>query len=425
MRFLPVLLLAASVLGCGKSKTDEVKSDVALHIIDLKSDNPSVRLAAVERLGRLGTDAKDAIPALHEALADKDVTVRETAETALAQVDMVGQLARTRQVSDSLRKLGTAMHNYEANMKGFPLAAIPLRQEGQPPRAGLSWRVELLPYLGEEKLYDRFRRDEPWHSEHNSKLIDQMPMVYAPPDVPGATHKPGETYYQVFTSPQGQFASAFLDPRYYQPGGMSPLSVASFLDGLSNTILIVEAGRPVPWTKPEDVFYRVEEPLPKLGHAVPGRFSVCMGDGSVHTYSSRGSMRELRKLIGRADGEVMDPELLSPKRIPRPGGDRGNVNGVVTFRGQPLTTGWIIFHSSDGREFAGAVSADGRYKVADVPVGSARVTVATRPIQVMNREDEEKYKNAPPIPAEYCTVLTTRLQVEVVKGENSIDFDLK
>ena len=42
----------------------------------------------------------------------------------------------------------------------------------------LSWRVHLLPYLGEEELYRRFRHAEPWFSDHNSKLIERMPAVY-------------------------------------------------------------------------------------------------------------------------------------------------------------------------------------------------------------------------------------------------------
>jgi hypothetical protein len=206
---------------------------------------------------------------------------------------------------------------------------------------------------------------------------------------------------------------------------MSRMHVGGFPDGLSNTILIVEAGKPVPWTKPEDVFYRIEEPVPKLGHAAPGRFSVCMGDGSAHTFSTRGSTRELRKLIGRHDGEVMDPDLLSPRRAPRPGGERATAQGVVTYKGQPLPLGWIIFHSKDGREFAGAISPDGRYTVAELPLGPAQVTVATRPTQIMSREEFEMYKKAPPLPPQYSTINTTPLRVEVGKGETTVNFDLK
>ncbi len=42
----------------------------------------------------------------------------------------------------------------------------------------LSWRVHLLPYLGEQELYRKFRHDEPWFSENNASLIEQMPAIY-------------------------------------------------------------------------------------------------------------------------------------------------------------------------------------------------------------------------------------------------------
>src|SRR5262249_19374530 len=38
-----------------------------------------------------------------------------------------------------------------------------------------SWRVHLLPFLGEDKLYKEFRLNEPWDSDHNKKLLSRMP----------------------------------------------------------------------------------------------------------------------------------------------------------------------------------------------------------------------------------------------------------
>ena len=45
-------------------------------------------------------------------------------------------------------------------------------------RSGLSWRVHLLPYLGEHKLYRKFHLDEAWDSPHNQRLLDKMPAIY-------------------------------------------------------------------------------------------------------------------------------------------------------------------------------------------------------------------------------------------------------
>jgi hypothetical protein len=39
-----------------------------------------------------------------------------------------------------------------------------------------SWRVLLLPYLGYDELYRRYRFDEPWNGPHNSLLAGEMPL---------------------------------------------------------------------------------------------------------------------------------------------------------------------------------------------------------------------------------------------------------
>src|SRR5581483_2163049 len=51
-------------------------------------------------------------------------------------------------------------------------------KEGRPT---LSWRVALLPYLGEEALYKEFKLDEPWDSLHNKKLLKKMPKALQAP----------------------------------------------------------------------------------------------------------------------------------------------------------------------------------------------------------------------------------------------------
>ena len=42
-----------------------------------------------------------------------------------------------------------------------------------------SWRVELLPYLDQNDLYGQYRMNEPWDSENNKKVLEQMPAVSA------------------------------------------------------------------------------------------------------------------------------------------------------------------------------------------------------------------------------------------------------
>jgi len=53
----------------------------------------------------------------------------------------------------------------------------------------------------------------------------------------------------------------------------------------------------------------------------------------------------------------------------------GVVTGKVTYQNQPLTSGAVIFHGTDGRVDSGAIDSEGRYTIPQAPIGPARVTV--------------------------------------------------
>lgn len=115
----------------------------------------------------------------------------------------------------------------------------------------LSRRVAGLPFLGQQDLYAKFHVDEPWDGPHNKTLLTQMPSVYAPvlrKDEPRIS-----TYYQVFTGPSTLFDD-----------GLGP-KLSDIKDEISNTLMVVEAGSPDPWTKPEDTLYEKDKSFPKLG----------------------------------------------------------------------------------------------------------------------------------------------------------------
>ncbi len=43
---------------------------------------------------------------------------------------------------------------------------------------GRSWRVDILPFLGQEALFAQYKQNEPWDSENNKKVLAQMPDVF-------------------------------------------------------------------------------------------------------------------------------------------------------------------------------------------------------------------------------------------------------
>jgi len=222
--------------------------------------------------------------------------------------------ASVRKVSmDNLKQILLAMHNYHDANNHFPAPAI-YSGDG---KALLSWRVELLPYLAQSDLYKQFRRNESWDSPHNRALLDRMPAVFALPgrrtggssstsssagDTSSSTTTAStaghSTYYQVFVGPGAAFEKR-LKRR-----------VADITDGLSNTIMVVEAASPVPWTKPEDLVYDPDLPLPELGGGFKGFFNVAMADGSVHAVRRDFDKAEFRKAITCNGGEVLDLDRL-------------------------------------------------------------------------------------------------------------------
>jgi hypothetical protein len=57
------------------------------------------------------------------------------------------------------------------------------------------------------------------------------------------------------------------------------------------------------------------------------------------------------------------------------GRSTGHVTGQVTYKGQPLPSGTVLFHGPDGATGHSAIWPDGRYEVRDVPVGPWKITV--------------------------------------------------
>jgi len=73
-------------------------------------------------------------------------------------------------------------------------------------------------------------------------------------------------------------------------------------DGTSTTILLIEAGESVPWTKPADLVFDEKKPLPKLGGMFPDGFHFARADGSAGFCPRRFNEAVMRLMIMRNDG---------------------------------------------------------------------------------------------------------------------------
>ncbi|WP_417377796.1 DUF1559 domain-containing protein [Gimesia sp.] len=220
---------------------------------------------------------------LFKSITDKvDVVVN-------SQLDKSGSNAGSRSAAsdiDNMKKIGRAFHNFHDSFTRFPPADAHL-VDGKPL---LSWRVHMLPFLGQKTLYQRFNLDEAWDSPHNSALLNQMPDIYQAEGV----NQAGYTPIMTFSGEGTPFT-----------GGRGP-QIRKFTDGATNVILCVLAGadKAVPWTQPVDLPFNQANPVSVLGQTSRGAFLCIMADGSIKKIPAGIAPQTLKNAIQHNDGNV-------------------------------------------------------------------------------------------------------------------------
>ena len=238
------------------------------------------------------------------------------------------EASRRAQCKYNLKQIRIAINNYQDAYE----TALPPSAAGTPP---VSWRVLLLPLLGEPKrpyvempghptlqkyhpsLDDKLYREKlarceydlkiPWDASPNAQLAqrDLYASFYRCPSNPYPQDTQGR-WYTAYSVPTG-------------PRTMSSIKVGdrfgNVTDGLSNTLLVVEAcGAQIVWTEPRDVDIGLPAGINlkggKLGHSAgwlsshhQGGTTVLLADGSVKFLSEHLDPELLRKLANIDDGE--------------------------------------------------------------------------------------------------------------------------
>ena len=221
------------------------------------------------------------------------------ATLTLPAVNAAQMGSRRTQSVNNLKQLALALHNYADVHRSFPAAFI-ADEMGKPL---LSWRVHMLPYLEQQALYEQFHLDEPWDSEHNKKLIEKMPAVFA---VPGSDLSEGLTNYLGVSGKNNMFPPPDRDGfGETHPHGREFRDV---VDGTSNTAMIVEVNNEnrVIWTQPEDFGAPGMQPLERLMGLWKQGFHVAIADGSVRMIPKTIEQKQLQNLFQVNDGNVLD-----------------------------------------------------------------------------------------------------------------------
>jgi hypothetical protein len=269
----------------------DAESAKALHGLVDRGYHWLARIPAVtQALPRLEKSIPQLMPQVREDRLTLGVEGKVLVDLLKEPLGEVQAGVHRRQSTNNIKQLALAMHNHHAQYNGFPPPASLDKQN----RPLLSWRVHLLPYLEQGPLYQQFHLDEPWDSEHNKKLIAQMPAIFqSSPN--RALHREGKTTYVVPVGPATIF-----------PGGQGT-KVTDITDGTSNTLLIldVDDDHAVIWTKPDDWSFNPAKPLQGLGGRYKTSFLTAFADGSVRFISTKIDAKTLEALLTRSGGEVI------------------------------------------------------------------------------------------------------------------------
>jgi hypothetical protein len=211
----------------------------------------------------------------------------------------VYQKANLTRNANHMRMIGLSLMNYHDSYNAFPLQAK-YSPTGKPL---LSWRVAILPYIGEDRLYAQFQQNEPWDSPHNKRLLAQMPRVYTTSGRSDLAQ--GMTQYQAFVGAHTVIANT----------PQQRVAMRDVGHGAANTIMIGLADTAVPWTKPADIPFEPGGPAPRLDSTVADGFLVLFVDQEVKIFKPETPPEILEALISR-DGNFIGPVDQWIKRRP-------------------------------------------------------------------------------------------------------------
>ncbi|HWY87399.1 MAG TPA: DUF1559 domain-containing protein [Gemmataceae bacterium] len=192
---------------------------------------------------------------------------------------------------DILRKLHFSIEGYQETHKQIPSAATYDPTTGQPL---LSWRVIILGDMEAENVRKMFKMDQPWDSEQNLASLTISPNLYSSPEQPITNQTPFQVFVGKGTPFEKDLVVRFADIRA--------------ADGLANTILIAEAKTQVTWTKPHDIAYAPDQPLPPLGKSRGTGFHAVMADGSVRFFKKDTDEKIIRAMVTWKGGEEVPKE---------------------------------------------------------------------------------------------------------------------
>jgi hypothetical protein len=232
----------------------------------------------------------------HSSLANTNLTMVAPGIAVgmlLPAVQGVRAAARRTQSLNNLRQLALAALNYESARQRFPSGDGPVVKDGPE----VSWRVKILPYIEQEKLYDQYNFNEPWDSENNLQVAKRMPELFKNP---ASATPEGFTVYRGIGGTSGVMG-------VNAEGNSIGKTFGNLTDGSSNTILFLEVPdeSAVPWTKPDGGIDPGNVKPSQMVGKYSGGFNAAFCDGSTHFLSESLDAETFKRLLDFKDGQVV------------------------------------------------------------------------------------------------------------------------
>ena len=250
--------------------------------------------------------------------APSDDMSGELSDTIAPPTNRLGVVERRRRTLSNITKISAALEAYREQHGRYPLQAI----FGQSKQPLLSWRVELLPLLGYQSLYDKFRKSEPWNSINNRPLLDLIPSVYQSP-----RRYDNQTNYLL---PVGS-SCAFFGNRAKVPRRWD--------DGMTNVAVLLEVDdtHAVPWSAPDDLAVDLREPKVGLGGLYADGFFMAWGGGQVARIPATVSAANLKAMFTVDGGEPFSSGTISLAAVAEQEGANQNDTNTVATAGASAT----------------------------------------------------------------------------------------
>ncbi|MBM4094421.1 MAG: DUF1559 domain-containing protein, partial [Planctomycetes bacterium] len=207
-------------------------------------------------------------------------------EPRLPKWQSAREAAQHAQAMNQLRRIAAALLGYQQVHGRFPPASL----VGPDGKTRHSWRVAILPHLGYDELYRQYKLDEPWDSPANRQVLERMPAEYRHPAANAAVR---ETWCFAVVGPGTVL------------GSDKGTAITEITDEAHNTLLVVEAKRSVPWTKPEDVVVEGSATEARLGGYSGDVFLAAFADSSVRALPADMPREQLLGYATRDGGESL------------------------------------------------------------------------------------------------------------------------